>query len=99
CSSFNSKSIIASPARGFIFFSLYRALCITCSPLYFSCPCKGEDEGEGPYTARDFFRARFTIPPLPSTHALPSRNALLSGRGMRRILKSPITARRVFSSY
>ena len=26
-----------------------------------SSSCKGEDEGEGPYKARDYFRARFKI--------------------------------------
>ena len=32
-----------------------------------SSPCKGEETGEGPYTARDSFRARFKIlrPSLP----------------------------------
>ena len=40
--------------------------CINCSPL-FPSPCQGEVDarprvsGEGPHTARDFFRARFKI--------------------------------------
>jgi hypothetical protein len=36
-------------------------------------PCKGEDEGEGPYTAR--YRARFRIPPPlrnPSARMTPT---------------------------
>jgi hypothetical protein len=31
------------------------------SPFSVPSPCKGEDEGEGPYSARDSLRARFTI--------------------------------------
>jgi hypothetical protein len=35
-----------------------------CIPI--SSPFKGEDEGEGPFTARDSLRARFKILPLPA---------------------------------
>ena len=35
----------------------------TLRSIFFPSPCKGEDEGEGPITAR-IFRARFKIPPL-----------------------------------
>src|ERR1039458_5283831 len=44
------------------------APCVFCVMLcaLISSSCKGEDEGEGPYKARDYFRARFKIlRPIP----------------------------------
>jgi hypothetical protein len=46
----------------------------------FPSPCKGEDEGEGPYAAR-IFRARFKIlPRLTYLVALPARTVLATAR-------------------
>ena len=113
-----------SPAPQRRTISLTGALCVTRAPLssplparsalpnpcaaFFPSPCNGEDEGEGPNSARDSFRARFKILPLFRS-CVEVRRSSMTGReeevwfpfppweGVRSRASSAMTAERILN--